>query len=89
MDKLTKLPNIGTVLAERLGKIGVESRADLSKMGSIEAVLKVDERDIDTCYNMLYALEGAIRGVRWHAIPKEERTLLKEAFDEAWGKRQL
>jgi len=32
---------------------------------------------------MLYALEGAIQGVRWHAIPKEERAQLKVEFDQA------
>ena len=27
--------------------------------------------------NMLYALEGAIRGVRWHDLPKEVKDELK------------
>jgi len=32
---------------------------------------------------MLSGLEGAIRGVRWHAIPKDERDRLWEAFQAA------
>ncbi len=52
-------------------------------MGSAEAVLRIDVKDIASCYNMLYALEGAIRRIRCHGIPKEERALLKESFDEA------
>ena len=28
-------------------------------------------------YNMLYALEGAIQGVRWHALPAERRAEVK------------
>jgi len=30
---------------------------------------------------MLSGLEGAIRGIRWHAIPKAERDRLREAFE--------
>ncbi len=88
MKSLNELVNIGDVLSERLGKIGLTSKADLEKIGSIQAVLRVDEKDIDTCYNMLYAIEGALRGIRWHAIPKEERQLLKEDFDKAITKKK-
>ena len=85
MEELSSLPNIGEVLAEKLRGIGVKGRDDLAAMGSIEAVLKIGDTDISACYNMLYALEGAIRDVRWHALPEEERRRLKEAFDAARG----
>jgi len=32
---------------------------------------------------MLAALEGAVRGVRWHAIPKVERERL---WEEYWSR---
>ena len=83
MSKLTDLPNIGPTLVEKLEKVGITSRAQLAGVGSIEAVLKIEEKDLSVCYNMLYALEGAIQGIRWHSIPKEERALLKAAFDNA------
>lgn len=81
MDDLAKLPNIGQVLADKLRDIGITSRDSLAEIGSIEAVLRIGVTDPSACYNMLYALEGAIRGIRWHAIPREERRRLKEAFD--------
>lgn len=83
MEDLTKLPNIGKVLAARLHNIGVTSYQDLVDLGSVEAVLKIGEAHLDTCYNMLYAIEGAIQGVRWHALPKEGRAQLKAEFDAA------
>lgn len=86
MDKLSDLPNIGEVMAGKLTHIGVNGRDDLNEIGSIEAVLRIGEKDLSTCYSMLYALEGAIRGVRWHAIPREERAILKQSFDQAIGK---
>ena len=78
---LTNLPNIGPALAEKLNQIGVTTFDDLAEMGSIEAVIRIGETDMSACYNMLYALEGAIRGVRWHGIPREERAQLKAEFD--------
>ena len=83
MRDLLNLPNIGEVLAEKLNKIGVTSHIDLTSIGSIEAVMKIDESDLTTCYNMLYALEGAVQGIRWHGIPKEERQALKKEYDLA------
>jgi DNA transformation protein len=83
MEDLTKLPNIGPTLALRLNQIGITTFDQLVDAGSIEAVLRIGQTDILTCYNMLYALEGALRGVRWHGIPKSDREKLKTAFDKA------
>ncbi|MBC8504918.1 MAG: TfoX/Sxy family protein [Chloroflexi bacterium] len=83
MDDLTKLPNIGPVLAEKLNQIGVQTYDDLAEMGSVEALIRIGQTDITAFANMLYALEGAILGVRWHSIPKEHRQKLKEQFYQA------
>jgi len=82
MDDLPKLPNIGPVLAGKLAEAGIKSYTDLAALGSVRTLLKIrDAIDPGACYSMLYALEGAIRGVRWHAIPRDERQRLKEEFD--------
>ena len=86
MEDLIKLPNIGEVLAQKLNEIEVYSYEDLIDIGSVEAVLRIVGADTFGYYNMLYAIEGAIRGVRWHDIPKEERQQLKDEYDSARGK---
>jgi len=83
VDNLSALPNIGVTLASELEKAGIASYDELVDVGSVEATLRVARREAEPCYNKLYALEGAIRGVRWHAIPKEERAGLKEQYDRA------
>lgn len=83
MDDLTKLPNIGPVLASRLAEVGIETYKDLASLGSVEVVLRLSHTDPSACYKMLYAIEGAIRGVRWHAIPKDERARVRAQFDLA------
>ena len=82
MKALTDLPNIGSVVAERLRRAGIATPSDLRARGSVEALLCVRRTMAgDTpCMSMLCALEGAIRGVRWHAIPKEERAELWERY---------
>ena len=85
-ETLTSLPNIGEVLAEKLAVAGVTDYDDLVSIGSVEAMLKIrDGLDPGACYNMLYAIEGAIRGIRWHNISKDERDRLKREFDHAAG----
>ena len=86
LETLTELPNIGNTLAEKLASVGIHSYEELVRLGSIAVALKIrDGLDPGACYNMLYALEGAIRGVRWHTMPKDERDHLKREFDHIAG----
>lgn len=85
MEDLTKIVNIGPVLAAKLHDIGVYSYQDLRDQGSMEVMLKIKEDDPMVCYNMLYALEGAIQGVRWHALPKTTRQKMRAELDQVMG----
>lgn len=78
VKKLTDLPNIGAVLAQRLRAAGIETPLDLMGLGSVGALRCVQRMSEGNrpCLSMLSALEGAIRGVRWHSIPKNERAEL-------------
>ena len=74
---LTNLPNVGAVLAAKLQAAGVTTTQQLMEIGSVEAALRIKAQlncaDDAPCASMLSALEGAIRGIRWHGIPKGER----------------
>lgn len=77
-NKLTDLPNIGETLAKNLNDVGIKSFEDLKKTGSIDALKKIRTKLDTGCLSMLYALEGAIRGIRWHDLPQKVRDELKE-----------
>jgi DNA transformation protein len=81
-EALESLPNIGAQVAARLREAGVLTPAELEGLGSVEAAVRLARvRPEDPpCRSMLSGLEGAIRGVRWHAIPKEERERLWTAY---------
>jgi DNA transformation protein and related proteins len=81
MCELTKLPNIGKVLTEKLLMAGINSIQDLKNVGAENAIIKISTIDNnEVCINMLYALEGAIQGIRWHKLCPERKIELTEFF---------
>lgn len=82
VGELLALPNIGPALALRLAGIGVTTPAELAAMGPVAAARAMSTPDDPACYNTLYALAGAIAGVRWHDLPKSAR---KELHDKLWA----
>lgn len=77
MGELSKLPNIAAKLEAQLTEVGVSSVEALKETGSREAWLRIAAIDPSACYMRLCALEGAIRGVRWHNLDEETKSELK------------
>jgi DNA transformation protein and related proteins len=87
MNKLTNLPNVGVFLAEKLNSIGIVNEQELKELGSENAVVKISSTENSgVCINMLYALEGAIQGIRWHGLSGERKQELKEFYKEVLGR---
>jgi len=81
MKTIEELPNIGKTLAEKLKYIGVTNELELIKLGSENAIIKIATLENNgACLNMLYALEGAIQGIRWHGLAVDRKQELKEFF---------
>lgn len=69
--------NIGAALGPGLRRAGIESLDVLRAFGSVEAWRRLRAADPDIATEWaIVALEGAIRGVRWGAIPPTERRRL-------------
>jgi len=85
MTDLTGLPNLGRVVVEQLKRAGIDSPEELRRLGSVGAAVRLAEAGVDVCSSKLSALEGAIRGIRWHAIPAEERAALRAEFEARRG----
>jgi len=78
---LNSLPNLGKKLVEKLKMVGIETPEDLKNMGSENAFIKLSTIDSDACLNMLYALEGAIQGIRWYALSESKKSELKVFYN--------
>ncbi|NQU32340.1 MAG: TfoX/Sxy family protein [Bacteroidetes bacterium] len=82
MKELTDLPNIGKVLAEKLATVGIINEPNLADAGSENAIIRLSTLDNSgVCINMLYALEGAIQGIRWHDLSKEKKDNLRDFYN--------
>ena len=81
MKDLCQLPNIEKPLEEKLILLGITSPGDLNYLGSKEAYLRL--RLIfpnDTSIKILYALEGAIRGISWKQLKKDIKADLNKFY---------
>jgi len=82
MKLLTNLPNIGKTLAVKLNQIDVTNLQELKEIGSENAIIKIATiENSGACLNMLYAIEGAIQGIRWHSLSIERKQELKEFYN--------
>jgi len=79
-SNLECLPNIGHELAVKLKMVGIESPHTLKSVGSKNAFVRIKIIDSSACINMLYALEGAIQGIRWHNLDNARKNELKDFF---------
>jgi DNA transformation protein and related proteins len=77
MNTLHELPNISKVIEGKLMEAGVDTPQLLKDIGSKEAFSRIKLIDSTACINMLYALEGAIEGTRWHSLADNKKQELK------------
>lgn len=80
LEGISKMPNIGLTLEEKLADIGINISEELINLGSKGAFIKIKIVDNTACYNMLCALEGAIQGIRWHNLSDTTKKDLKGFF---------
>ncbi len=80
---LPVLKNIGPVSARWLAGVGIRKRADLIRLGPVEAFLKVKAAGHKPSLNLLWALAGAERGLAWSKLSVEQRERLLLELDAA------
>lgn len=77
------LPGLGPKSLAMLAAAGIHSRADLERLGSVQAYLRVKAAGQNASLNLLWAMEGALTGGDWRVVAREERTRLLLALDAA------
>ena len=80
MGELTSLPNIGEKLEKHLNNVGISTYEQLKEIGSKEAWRRILETDSSACIMRLSALEGAVRGIRWHNLDDDVKADLKAFY---------
>lgn len=77
------LPNLGPKSMEMLAAAGIRDLPTLRKLGAVAAFVRVRSRHPRASLNLLWALEGALSGLRWQDVASQHRTSLLLALEEA------
>lgn len=72
--------NIGKDTESKLVEAGIDSFKKLETIGSEGAFLRLQVIDPGACLNLLYALEGAVEGVRSNKLTAEKKQALQEFY---------
>jgi DNA-3-methyladenine glycosylase I len=74
---LAQLPNLGPVSANWLAAVGVRTPRDLERLGAIDAYRILKGHGYPASLNLVYAIEGALRGLAWNRLPAALKAELK------------
>ena len=87
-DDLTTLQNIGPASARQLREVDIADAAALQALGAVAAYRRLKHAfPRQVSLNMLYALEGALRGCPWNRLPPGVRDSLKNAVESGTSGR--
>jgi DNA transformation protein len=81
MGELSMLPNIGKEVESQLNRVGIKTFKELQELGSKQAWMHIKNIDDSACIHRLYAIEGAIRGLKKSELPKNVKEELKEFYN--------
>jgi DNA transformation protein and related proteins len=76
---VAQLKNIGPASAQWLHAVGISTRADLKRVGAVEAWRRAKSAFPErVTIVLLYALEGALMDIPWNALPEDVRANLRD-----------
>ena len=81
--EIARLANLGPSSSQWLNAIGVRTRRDLEKLGSIDAFRLLKAQGYNASLNLVYAIEGALRGLPWDRLPVKLKAELKARAADA------
>lgn len=78
-----RLRNIGPKSAAWLRQVGLRTLEDLAATGPVDAYMRVRRAGFRPGLNLLYAIEGALKGTHWQDVPEARRVELVAAAEAA------
>lgn len=78
---LATLPNLGPKSQAMLAAAGITSVDQLRQLGAVAAYAKTRQAGGNVSLNLLWALEGALSGLPWQEVARNQRTSLLAALE--------
>ncbi|EGU36235.1 hypothetical protein VIBRN418_14988 [Vibrio sp. N418] len=80
--RIKDLPNLRLATERMLKKAGIESVENLEQVGSVQAYKAIQaSHDTQVSLELLWALEGAIKGTHWSVVPQARRQELMSSLE--------
>ena len=76
-EELARLPGLGPKSAVWLVEVGVESMADIDRLGSVAIYRRLRRAREGITLNMLYALESLVLGCHWRDLSSDRKAALR------------
>jgi DNA transformation protein len=87
-SELLQLKNLGMASVNILHAVGINTYADLRRIGAVEAYVRIKARDINVSKVMLYALQGALLDVHWNDLDPEMKLQLVAQAEQGFNNGQ-
>ena len=71
VSELSSLRNLGGRSEKWLNAVGIFTRADLEKLGSVEIFRLLKQQGYPVSLNLVWAIEGALADMDWRELPSE------------------
>ncbi len=78
---ISELQGLGPKSQAMLAGAGINTVAQLRRLGSVRAYAKVKATGTNASLNLLWALEGALTGLPWQVVAREHRLSLLLALE--------
>ena len=79
---IATLPNLGSKSQQMLARAGITTVAQLQALGAVAAYAQTKKSGVAVSLNLLWALEGALTGMRWQDVSRAHRTSLLLALEQ-------
>lgn len=77
VSELSTLKNLGGKSEKWLNEIGVFTRAELERLGSVEIYRVLKVKGYPVSLNLVWAIEGALADIDWRNVPADLKAELK------------
>lgn len=82
MNRISELSNLGEKTEEWLNEIGIHSKSDIERIGSIEVYRLLRGRGIPASLNLVYAIEAMLIGEHWTKLSPKLKAELRAGIRE-------
>ncbi len=80
--RISELANLGPKSETWLNEIGVFTKADIERVGSVEIYRLLRQRGFPASLNLVYAIEAMLLGEHWTRLAASHRAELRASVRE-------